>query len=98
MRIALVRTNPGESRYASAYGYIAPPLGLVSLAEAVRDIAEVKIIDAETRELTEEETIEEIDTFDPDVVGFTTIASTYANLSLRIVKKCEKEDLTPLSS
>ena len=96
MRIALVRTNPGESGYASAYGYIAPPLGLVSLAGAVRDIAEVKIIDAEARGLTEEETIEEIDTFDPDVVGFTTIASTYVNPSLRIVRKMRERGINPI--
>ena len=33
------------------------------------------------------EAVEEIDIFDPDVVGFTTIASTYVNPSLRIVRK-----------
>ena len=33
------------------------------------------------------EAVEEIDTFDPDVVCFTTIASTYVNSSLRIVRK-----------
>ena len=33
---------------------------------------------------------EEIDTFDPDVVCFTTIASTYVNPSLRIVRKIKE--------
>jgi len=46
MKVALVRTNPGKSGYASAYGYIAPPLGILSLAGAIREVAEVKVIDA----------------------------------------------------
>ncbi|USS41204.1 B12-binding domain-containing radical SAM protein [Thermococcus aggregans] len=96
MRVALVRTNPGESGYASAYGYIAPPLGLASLAGAVRDIAEVKIIDAEAKNLSEEETLKEIEAFNPDVVGFTTIASTYVNPSLRIVRKMRERGVESL--
>ncbi|AFK21628.1 B12-binding domain-containing radical SAM protein [Pyrococcus sp. ST04] len=96
MRIALVRVNPGKSGYTSAYGYIAPPLGLLSLAGAVKDIAKVRIIDGEGRGLSNQETIEEIEEFNPDIVGFTTIASTYINTSLKIAKSLRREKLDSL--
>jgi len=37
--------------------------------------------------------VAEIEAFDPDIVGFTTIASTYVNPSLRIVRRMREEGL-----
>jgi len=76
MKVVLVRPFV-KGAYGEAFGFTPPPLGLASLAGSIRDLASVFIVDAEAMGLNSEFTADVIEDIDPDLVGFTTISSTY---------------------
>ena len=93
MRVALVRVFPHKaSKYTTTYGFITPPLGLASVAGAIRDIAKVRIIDAEALKMSKSRLVEEIVSFDPDIVGFTLNASTYHDAVIQVAQELKKRD------
>ncbi|WP_193172212.1 B12-binding domain-containing radical SAM protein [Nisaea nitritireducens] len=63
------------------------PLGVLSIAACIPDCYEVKVLDAASRGLTLEETINEIEAFAPDVLGLSVV--TYRAWSMvQILKRC----------
>uniref|UniRef100_A0A7J3ZJG3 B12-binding domain-containing radical SAM protein n=1 Tax=Fervidicoccus fontis TaxID=683846 RepID=A0A7J3ZJG3_9CREN len=91
MRIALVRVSPRrESKYTSTFGFITPPLGLACVAGAVRDIARVKVIDAEALKMSKDRLLKELEDLDPDIVGFSLNASTYHNAVVQVAQELKK--------
>ncbi|WP_440059407.1 B12-binding domain-containing radical SAM protein [Thermogladius sp. 4427co] len=87
MRILLVRPYPGRSSYTNAYGVITPPLGLLSLAGSVRDIARVAVLDAEALRLRTKTVADIVTDVQPDLVGFTSISSVYYPFTVEIVRR-----------
>jgi anaerobic magnesium-protoporphyrin IX monomethyl ester cyclase len=49
------------------------PLGVLSIAACIPDIHEVKVLDASSLGLTIDETIEEIESFGPDILGLSVV-------------------------
>ena len=91
MRVLLVRPYPGKSSYTSSYGIITPPLGLLSLAGAVRDLVAVAVLDAEALRFRSRDTAKMIADLDPDVVGFTSISSVYYPYAVEVMKYVRRE-------
>jgi len=85
LKAVLVRPYT-KGAYTGAYGFMTPPLGLASLAGSIRDMASVYIIDAEAAGLENSVVADVIEDVSPDIVGFTTIASTYYGPSREIMR------------
>jgi anaerobic magnesium-protoporphyrin IX monomethyl ester cyclase len=63
------------------------PLGVLSLAACIPPSYEVKVLDAASRGLTVEETVQEIEEFAPDILGISVV--TYrAWAMVQILKRC----------
>ena len=63
------------------------PLGILSIAACIPPQYEVSVLDAASRGLTLEETIEEIEAFSPDVLGLSVV--TYRAWSMtQILRRC----------
>jgi radical SAM superfamily enzyme YgiQ (UPF0313 family) len=63
------------------------PLGVLSIAACIPPDYEVKVLDAASRGLTLEETIAEIEAFEPDILGLSVV--TYRAWSMvQILKRC----------
>ncbi|MEM1619135.1 MAG: radical SAM protein [Fervidicoccaceae archaeon] len=90
MRVALVRVNPGPSKYTSTFGLVPPPLGLASLAGAVRDFADVRIVDAEAERLSRSRLVERLEELDPDVIGVTVNASIYHDEAVEVARVAKR--------
>jgi len=86
MKVALIRPFL-RSGYESTYGITVPPLGLISLAGAVRDLSSVYVIDAEAMKLSPKAVSDIVEHINPDLVGFTTISSTYYNPARSIMRE-----------
>ena len=89
----LLLVNPGNrlEQYAklNELATIGPPLGIAMLAAYVRQYGfSVVIIDAEAFFWTPEQTIEEIEKYEPVLVGLTTFTTkmTAAGKTLKLVK------------
>lgn len=90
MKILLIRPSPGPSSYYSVYGILTPPLGLLSLAGAVRDIHSIAVVDAEAYRFRPVDVAKIIEDLDPDIVGFTSISSVYYPAALETMRLARK--------
>lgn len=65
----------------------SPPLGLLYLATSVKDIANVKIIDAYNRNYSDDYILEEIEKMQPEIVGISINFFFSMNTSIMLAKK-----------
>jgi len=85
LKVVLVRPSV-KGAYGAVFGFTPPPLGLVSLAGSVRDLTSVFIVDAEAMGLNNEFAADLIEGIDPDLIGFTTVSSTYYRPSKELMR------------
>ena len=70
------------------------PSTLCLLSAMVRDIVEIKIIDAQFNNLSQEDFKREIEVFNPDYISFSILTSEYSeilNIGAKIVKEINPE-------
>jgi radical SAM superfamily enzyme YgiQ (UPF0313 family) len=83
-KVALV--NPNFITKSITDKFTIPSLGLESIAANILDLVQVKIIDAKVRNLTLKEISEEINEFDPDIVGISCCFTIGINFALKIAR------------
>jgi len=94
MNICLV-SPPYNSAVTSTFGSSSPPLGLAYLASVLRKEHKVKIIDSATLNYTLEDLRRELKSFNPDIVGITSVTpSIYKAYAVAKVAKEVREDCT----
>ena len=87
-----------QAKYIISERGFTPPLGLLYLASAIKEITkhDVKIVDCQLHNFNEQKIKEEIERYDPDIVGITTITFmlidciSVANLVKRYEQKKKK--------
>ena len=87
-KVALV--NPNYITKSITDNFTIPALGLEYLAASILDLAEVKIINGKVRNLTISEIMNEINEFNPDVVGISCCFTIGINFALKIAKESKK--------
>ena len=94
MNVCLV-SPPYNSAVTSTLGSSSPPLGLAYLASVLRKEHKVKIIDSATLNYTLEDLGRELKSFNPDIVGITSVTSSiYQAYAVAKVAKEVREDCT----
>lgn len=84
MRIALIAPPwleiYGNFKEAAKIGCISPPLGLLYLGGALREAGyDCKIIDMESQQLSMQQLLEFIASYQPDVIGISATSPVYSN-------------------
>jgi anaerobic magnesium-protoporphyrin IX monomethyl ester cyclase len=94
LRIALVRGSLcGRDAYGTYFGVSMPPLGLASLAGAVRSRGhKVLLIDASSRGSSVDDVAEAVLSYGAQVVGVTMNASPYYDFGVELARKVKAED------
>ncbi len=82
--------NPNFITKSITDKFTIPALGLEYLAANILDLAEVKIINGKVRNLNLKEIMEEINEFNPDIVGISCCLTTGVNFALEIAKESKK--------
>jgi radical SAM superfamily enzyme YgiQ (UPF0313 family) len=86
----VVLVNPNFITKSITDNFTIPPLGLESIAANIIDLVEVKIIDGKVRNLTPNEIIQEINEFNPDLVGISCCFTIGINFALKIAYESKK--------
>ncbi len=93
LRAVLLRpSNKTGSGYLTKWGFLPAPLGLLALAGELLRIkgSKVKIIDMEADNLSLDQTVEQILSYDPDLVGITLHATAAHNNASYIARKVKE--------
>jgi len=93
LKVALVKGSlSGEGAYNKSFGITLPPLGLASLAGALRSSGkhEVFIIDASAKGLDADATAKMLEDLDADVVGVTMNASPYHKFGNKLAEAIKR--------
>ena len=94
MKICLI-SPPYNSAVKSVVGVSSPPLGLAYIASVLRQNPEVKIIDSNILNYTIGDVEEELRSFNPDVVGITSVTpSIYEAYKVAETAKKVRDDCT----
>lgn len=96
-RVMLVYPNQRWLKYDLTTTWNLSPYALCLLAAMLQDKYEVKIIDAQFKNLTQEQFKAEIVSFRPDCVGVSILTSEYASIldaAVAIVKEVDRQIVT----
>jgi len=94
MKVCLI-SPPYNSAVKSVVGVSSPPLGLAYIASMLRQNHEVKIIDSNILNYTLEDVEKELQSFNPDIVGITSVTpSIYEAYKVAETAKKVNEDCT----
>ncbi|NHJ19399.1 MAG: radical SAM protein [Candidatus Lokiarchaeota archaeon] len=86
----VVLVNPNFITKSITDKFTIPALGLESIAANILDLVEVKIVNAKVRNLTAVEIMDEINEFQPDIVGISCCFTIGINFSLGIAKESKR--------
>ena len=75
MRVLLVQPL-GVQRGFTRRGTLLPPLGLLCVAGGIREVAEIRLVDADVGEMDDAAVVRAVGDWQPDVVGMTLSALT----------------------
>ena len=86
----VVLVNPNFITKSITDKFTIPALGLESIAANILDLVEVKIVNAKVRNLTAVEIMDEINEFQPDIVGISCCFTIGINFALGIAKESKR--------
>ena len=95
-RVMLVYPNQRWYKYDLTTTWNLSPYMLCLLAAMLQDKYEIKIVDAQFYNMSEEQFGKEVQDFKPDCVGISVLSSEYASIldtAAAIVKKINKDNL-----
>lgn len=93
-RLLLTYPNQLWQKFDIVTTWVLNPATLCGLAAIVKDVVEIKIVDANYYDLTQEQFEAEIRSFQPDYVGISVLTSEYGNtldVAASIVKGVNRE-------
>ena len=93
-KLLLVYPNQAWQKRDIATMWILNPATLCSLAAMVKDIVDVKIVDANLYKMSQKQFADVVREFIPDYVGISVLTSEYGktlNITAEIVKKIDKK-------
>jgi len=96
-RVLLCYPNQRWLKFDLTTTWDLSPYGICMLATTIQDRYEVKIVDAQFNNLSEEQFASQIETYAPDLVGISLLTSEYAPIlstAARIVKAVNNEIVT----
>ena len=96
-RVMLVYPNQRWYKYDLTTTWNLSPYSLCLLATMIQDKYEVKIVDAQFYDMSEEQFKKEVEEFQPDCVGISILTSEYASIldtAASIIKEIDKEIIT----
>tara|TARA_B100000315_G_C14577635_1_gene588715 strand:+ start:2846 stop:3184 length:339 start_codon:yes stop_codon:yes gene_type:complete len=96
-RIILMYPNQHWYKHDLTTTWNLPPYTICLLGTMISDNYDVKIIDAQFYDMSEETFRKEVQKFNPDCVGISILTSEYASIldtAVRIIKEIDKNIIT----